>query len=240
MTTLPISADGQAIALACSPLALQGDRSLKPLTPGEWHELSIALRSSDLRPSDLVGLAVDDLRDALSLAAPLADRLASLMSRGGQLAFEVERLSAWGIWILTRADDAYPLALKHRLRGQAPPVLFGAGPQTSLRLPAIAVVGSRDVDDEGLRFASSLGRHCAAQGYAVVSGGARGVDLAAMTGALSHSGPAVGVTVDPLERLVRRRELRVAITDELLTLVTPFSPSARWHAGNAMRRNRLI
>ena len=240
MTTLPVSADGQAIALACSSLALQGDRSLKPLTASEWHELSLAMRSSELRPRDLVGLSADELRDALELAASLADRLSSLMSRGGQLAFEVERLSSWGIWIVTRADDAYPFELKKRLRGQAPPVLFGAGPRATLQLPAIAIVGSRDIDDDGLLFASSLGRRCADVGFAVVSGAARGVDLAAMTGALSSGGPAVGVTVDPLERLVRRRDLRLAITDEMLTLVTPFSPSARWHAGNAMRRNRLI
>jgi DNA processing protein len=240
VTTLPVSADGQAIALACSSLALQGDRSLKPLTPTEWHEVTLAMRSAELRPRDLVGLAASELRDALGLAAPLADRLASLLSRGGQLAFEVERLSSWGIWIVTRADDAYPVVLRHRLCGQAPPVLFGAGPQVSLQIPAIAIIGSRDVDDEGLRFASSLGQRCADQGFAVVSGAARGVDLAAMTGALSFGGPAVGVTVDPLERLVQRRELRLAIADELLTLVTPFPPSARWHAGNAMRRNRLI
>jgi predicted Rossmann fold nucleotide-binding protein DprA/Smf involved in DNA uptake len=240
VTTIPISADGQAIALACSSLALQGDRSLKPLTPVEWHELSLAMSSSEIRPRDLVGLATDELRDSLGLGAALADRLSSLLSRGGQLAFEVERLSGWGIWIVTRADDAYPAVLKQRLRGQTPPVLFGAGPQTNLQLPAIAIVGSRDVDDEGLQFAASLGRRCAKQGFAVVSGAARGVDLSAMTGALSYEAPAIGVTVDPLERLVRRRELRVAITDELLTLVTPFTPSARWHAGNAMRRNRLI
>jgi predicted Rossmann fold nucleotide-binding protein DprA/Smf involved in DNA uptake len=51
---------------------------------------------------------------------------------------------------------------------------------------------------------------------------------------------AIGVTVEPLERLVRKKELRTAIADDLLTLVTPFHPAARWHAGNAMRRNRLI
>jgi len=240
VTTLPVSADGQAIALACSSLALQGDRSLKPLTAGEWHELSLAMRSSELRPRDLVGLSADELRDALELAAPLADRLSSLMARGGQLAFEVERLSSWGIWIVTRADDAYPTALKQRLRGQAPPVLFGAGPRATLQLPAIAIIGSRDIDDDGLSFASSLGRRCADVGFAVVSGAARGADFSAMTGALSAGGPAIGITVDPLERLVRRRDLRLAITDELLTLATPFPPSARWHAGNAMRRNRLI
>ena len=142
--------------------------------------------------------------------------------------------------MLTRADEGYPTLLKQRLKGQTPPVLFGAGPPASLQLRAIAVVGSRDVDDDGLTWASDFGRRCAEQGIAVTSGAARGVDITAMTSALTHGGIAIGVTVDPLDRLVRRRELRAPISDGLLTLVTPFHPSARWHAGNAMRRNRLI
>jgi predicted Rossmann fold nucleotide-binding protein DprA/Smf involved in DNA uptake len=109
-----------------------------------------------------------------------------------------------------------------------------------LRTPAIAIVGSRDVDEVGLEFSSALGRRCAEEGFAVVSGAARGVDQTAMSGAVSRGGGAIGVTVDPLERLVGRKDLRAAIADELLTLVTPFHPAARWHAGNAMRRNRLI
>jgi len=240
MTTLPISADGQAIALVCSSLATAGDRSGKPLTAGEWHELSLTMRASGLRPRDLLGSGADELRATLGLPAALGERLAGLLARGGQLALEVERLAGVGIWTVTRADDAYPPELKRRLGGQAPPVLFGAGPQTALQLRSIAVVGSRDVDTAGLAFASSLGRRCAEQGYVVVSGAARGVDLAAMTGSLAQGGQVVGVTVDPLDRLVRRRDLRLAIADELLTLTTPFHPSTRWYAGNAMRRNALI
>lgn len=240
MITLPMSADGQAVALACSAIAPAADGSHKPLTAREWHALSLTMRSTELRPRDLLGMAADDLRETLGVAEDLADRLAGLLSRGGQMAMEVERLASRGIWVITRADDAYPLLLKKRLLGQAPPVLFGAGPQAGLTNRAIAVVGSRDVDEDGLEFAAALGQRCAVQGRAVVSGGARGVDEAAMHGALSHGGPAIGVTVDPLERLVRRRELRHAITNEQLTLVTPFHPSARWHQGNAMRRNRLI
>ncbi len=209
MTTLPVSADGQAIALACSALALEGDRSIKPLTPKEWHEVSLALRSSTLdRPRELLGLGPGELQDALGVDASLADRLAALLSRGGQLAFELERLASRGIWVLTRADEGYPALLKQRLKGQTPPVLFGAGPPGALQLPAIAVVGSRDVDDDGLAWASALGRRCAEEGIAVASGAARGVDITAMTGALAHGGIAIGVTVDPLDRLVRRRELR--------------------------------
>ena len=240
MTTLPVSADGQAIALVCTVLALSGERSTKPLTPTEWNQLSQAMHSAKLRPRDLLGLGAEELRDRLGVDQSHAERLADLLSRGGQLALEVERLSSRGIWIVTRADEAYPETLKRRLGRGAPALLFGAGPRSNLRLPAIAIVGSRDIDDEGLGFTSALAGRCAAQGFAVASGGARGVDLTAMAAAVSHGGAAIGVTVDPLERLVSRRDLRAAIGDELLTLVTPFHPAARWHAGNAMRRNRLI
>jgi predicted Rossmann fold nucleotide-binding protein DprA/Smf involved in DNA uptake len=141
---------------------------------------------------------------------------------------------------VTRPDDAYPSRLKELLGQQAPSLLFGAGQQAALRTPGIAVVGSRDVDEGGLEFATALGRLCAKQGYVAVSGAARGVDLAAMSGSIASGGIAIGVTVDPLERLVSRGALRTAIADEQLTLVTPYHPAARWHAGNAMRRNRLI
>lgn len=240
MATLPISADGQAIALVCSSLATQGDRSLKPLTPTEWRKLAGDLHAAELRPRDLIGMAATEIRKALGFTQEGADRLSGLLSRGGQLAIELERLASRGIWLLTRADEEYPPLLKARLGPQAPPVLFGAGPQGSLRAPAIAVVGSRDVDEDGIAFSSALGRRCAEEGFAVASGAARGVDLTAMSGAVSRGGGAIGVTVDPLERLVGRKDLRTAIGDEQLTLVTPFHPAARWHAGNAMRRNRLI
>lgn len=240
MRTLPLSADGQATVLACSALAL-GEHSVKPLSPSEWHALTVAMHAAEVRPRELLGLkTAADLREALGVDPDLAERLAVLLSRGGQLAFEVERLASRGVWILTRADDAYPALFKQRLRSQMPPVLFGAGPQAALQSSAIAIVGSREADNAALSFASRLAARCAVDGYAVVSGAARGVDAAAMSGALARGGAVIGVTVDPLERLVRRRELREAIVDEQLTLVTPFLPFARWHAGNAMRRNRLI
>lgn len=240
MTTLSISAEGQAVALAASSLALKSERSLKPLSAPEWHDLSLLIQRAELRPRNLLGMDSTDLRDEIGLESDFADRLARLLSRGGQLALEVERISSLGIWILTRADDSYPTLFKQRLRRHAPPVLFGAGPQGALGIPAVAIVGSRDVDEEGLHYAAQLGGLCAEQYLAVVSGGARGVDSAAMQGALARGGTAVGVTVDSLEKLVRRRDYRMAISEEQLTLTTPFHPSMRWYASNAMRRNRLI
>ena len=240
--TARLNPDAQAIALVCSGLGPRGAGSVKSLTPTEWHEVSLSMRKSDpeMRPGHLLGMTADDLRDRLDLPTEMTGRLAALLSRGGQLAFAVEHLSNRGIWLLTRADDDYPKFLKDRLRATSPPVLYCSGARGLLAADALAVVGSRDVDDAGITFARSLGARCAQQGVAVVSGAARGVDWTAMTGALGAGGNAVGVLADPLERLIRRQDLRRALADEQLLLLTSFHPSARWHAGNAMRRNRLI
>ncbi len=241
MSVVPISEDGYAIALACSGLALQGDRSTKPLTAREWHGLSERIVNSEWgRPRDLIRRTPAELQQELDLDAAIADRLARLLARGGQLAFELERLAGRGIWVMTRADEAYPQRLKKLLGPSAPPVLYGAGPQDALRARSLAIVGSRDASEDALSFARGLAQECARHHVAVISGAARGVDLEAMGAAIEAGGMAVGVTVDPLERLVKRPALRMPLMDATLTLVTPFHPEARWHAGNAMRRNRLV
>lgn len=236
-----LTPDGQVIALLCSTLGLASSRELKPLSPREWHELSDALRNSELsRPGDLLGRSSEEIGVVLGVNPGMALRLARLLSRGGQLALELEHLTSRGVWVLTRAEDAYPQRLKKLLQTQAPPVLYGAGRQDTLEQTALAVVGSRDADPDALQFTRELARTCARQHITVVSGAARGVDREAMGAAIEAGGSALGVTVDPLERLIRRPGMRMALTEGSLTLVTPFHPAARWQASNAMRRNRLI
>jgi predicted Rossmann fold nucleotide-binding protein DprA/Smf involved in DNA uptake len=53
---------------------------------------------------------------------------------------------------------------------------------------ALAVVGSRDASEDALEFAHKLGQQCARQQVPLVSGTARGVDQAAMSGALDGGG----------------------------------------------------
>jgi predicted Rossmann fold nucleotide-binding protein DprA/Smf involved in DNA uptake len=190
------------------------------------------------RPRDTFG----SYRTARDESAQLGsgNRLAWLLARGGQLAFELERLASSGIWVLTRADEEYPQRVKKLLAAAAPPVLYGAGPPSALQERALAIVGSREADGNALTFARALARRCVHHHVSVVSGAARGVDIEAMGAAIEADGMALGVTVDPLERLVRRPALRGPLADGTLTLMTPFHPAARWQAGNAMRRNRIV
>src|SRR5207302_8153408 len=112
----------------------------------------------------------------LVIAETEAERISALLDRGGAIAMEMEQLSSGGIWCVTRVDDSYPARIKNSLKHQAPPVIFGVGDESILERPAVGVVGSRNIDEEGANFARRLGEICSRSSVAVVSGGARGTD----------------------------------------------------------------
>jgi DNA processing protein len=235
------SADAQAILLLCSHLGLPPNSQPEPLTLRAWNALARKIQASSLeRPGALLNLSAPDLHTKLDLNEKEAERIAGLLERAGLLAIELERLQALGIWALTRADDDYPARLKERLKESASPVLFGAGDLSLAGLPGLAIVGSRDVNETGQAAAQFLGAACATQGWVVYSGGARGVDGLAMGAALENQGRVVGLLADSLERTIRGAELRAALENGNLTLLTPYSPKAPFSVGAAMGRNRLI
>ena len=222
-------------------LALPREASTRPLTPKEWSSLAVSIHASELgTPSALFGLEAPEIADSIGVSPEAGVRVAELLSRGGQFAIELERLSARGIWIITRADEGYPQLFRSRLKATAPPVIFGAGNPSALVDRSVAVVGSRDADEASIGFATALGRSCARNGLAVVSGGARGIDSAAMLATVDGGGKAIGVVAEALERAVRRPDFRPYLADGELTLIAVKHPAAGFSVGDAMGRNRLI
>lgn len=244
MTPNQLTEDAKATLLLCTLLAFSGGkaaREVEPLRPSEWNQLADQLKTQGSRPGDLLRMTEDELTALCGNQAEQGNRLTLLLRRGVQLAFELERLQNQGIWVLTRSDPGYPMVLKHHLRKEAPPVLFGAGPIDLLQEGGVAIVGSRHVDESGASFASKLGASAAATGMVVVSGGAQGVDRLAMEGALKQeTGCAIGVLADSLERTVREPLFRNAIMAGRLVLVSAVHPAARFNVGNAMARNKYI
>ena len=241
MSSARLSPDSQAIALLCSTLALPRDAATRPLTPKDWSSLAASIHASEVgTPSALFGLDAGDIADSLGVSPEAAGRVAELLSRGGQLAIEVEHLSARGVWIITRADDGYPPLFRTRLKATAPPVLFGVGDPSVLAERSVAVVGSRDADEASVGFATALGHSCARNGIAVVSGGARGIDSAAMLAAVDGGGKAIGIVAEALDRATRRPDFRMHLADGELTLLAVKHPAAGFSVGDAMGRNRLI
>ncbi|MBV9811470.1 MAG: DNA-protecting protein DprA [Acetobacteraceae bacterium] len=95
---------------------------------------------------------------------------------------ETEALAALGGRFVALDDPAYPAPLAHL--DDAPPVVAVLGDPAALGRRTVGIVGSRNASANGRRFAENLAHDLAAQGIAVVSGLARGIDAAAHAGAL--------------------------------------------------------
>lgn len=241
MSTTSFTDDAHAMIMACSYVGLPPKSALTPLTLKEWNTLAAKLVQSNLKtPGAMLGLDVITLQSALELAPEEAQRLAALLERGAAVAFELENLMNAGIRLVARADEHYPLRLKERLKAQAPPVLFYAGPLELARHEGVAIVGSRAVDEAGTKFTATLAELCARQRLSVISGGAKGVDIVSMRTVLEHGGKCVGVMSDSLAKKIRERETREYVFEERLLLLSPFHPNAPFNVANAMSRNKLI
>ncbi|MBE5801197.1 MAG: DNA-protecting protein DprA [Clostridiales bacterium] len=103
----------------------------------------------------------------------------------------VERLEKSHVHLLFQSDDRYPLLLNEI---QDPPyLLYYSGNLSCLQMPCIAVVGTRTPSEYGRHMARVLGRDLAQAGVCVVSGLARGIDIAAHQGVLDADGTTVGI-----------------------------------------------
>lgn len=154
---------------------------------------------------------------------------------------ELDLVDKHGVTLLVWDDEAYPYALRHI--ADAPPVLYVRGRLEKADAVSLAIVGSRRCSyygqEQARRFGALLGR----AGFAVVSGGARGIDTAAHEGALEADGRTVVVmgcglaTVYPrenarlFERIIERQ--RGAVVSGLPMAI---EPSGR----NFPARNRII
>ena len=235
-----LSANTQAILLLTAPLIVgRGKATADPLTPGEYKSLARQLRELQREPADLLDTEAGDvLKDCRVGLDP--NRLNRLLGRGFLLGQAMEKWHSRAIWVVSRADPAYPSRMKKRLGESAPAVLYGCGDATILESGGLAVVGSRNADDALIEYTEEIGRLTAAARRTLVSGGARGVDQAAMRGASHAGGRVAGALADGLEKAVMNREHRKLLMDEQLVLISPYDPAARFHVGHAMQRNKVI
>ena len=228
-----------AVLLLTAHLSGSEDSEAKPLTTEEWGAFASWLKKQNAAPEHLLAHAEDVLRGWFNPKIT-TERIKRLLGRGSALGLAKDRWAQAGLWWLTRADEDYPARLKKRLGQASPAVLYGCGRRTLLGAGGIAVVGSRAASENDLAWTEAFGGAVADAGYSVVSGGARGVDRAAMFGALDKGGTVVGILADSLLRASSSKMYRPHLRSQDLVLVSPFHPEAGFTVGRAMQRNRYI
>jgi len=131
-------------------------------------------------------------------------------------------------------------ALPDSARKNLPPVLFAIGPTRLMAAPSVGFCGSRGATGRGLEVAADIAEQVAGQGFNVVSGGAKGVDITAHRTALASGGTTTVVLAEGILQYRMRQELRAVFDPARTLVVSEFFPDAPWLAGRAMQRNRTI
>jgi DNA processing protein len=119
--------------------------------------------------------------------------------------------------------------------------VYYSGHLDLLDAPSVSIVGTREVSDSGWKRAYQLARSLCAAGVTVVSGLAKGVDTAALTGVIDNGGHAVAVIGTPLDKAypAENAELQQTIYAHHL-LLTPFRNGAPVFKSNFPVRNRIM
>ena len=136
-------------------------------------------------------------------------------------------------------SDDYPELLAQL--SDPPQRLHVRGDLTSLHLPALAIVGSRNPTAGGLRNAREFARHLGRSGFCIVSGLAQGIDSEAHRGALDVGAPTVAFVGHGLDRVYPAANVELARAIEANgALVSEFPAGTPPRRSHFPQRNRLI
>ncbi len=233
------SENAMCAILLCSYLGMESEDLLKPLSLGEWNTLLEKLSERKEAPGVILHDAVNWTKKA-GYPKEFAERIDVLVSRGANLAFELEELDKRGIQVITQFDADYPILLRRRLKKKMPPVLYYAGNISLAKKIGIAVVGSRNVDSDGMEFTRKLVEKASKEKLIIYSGGAKGVDTISESTAIQSGSAVVSFIADSLSSRIKKKQIIADIVSGNLLLVSDVKPDAGFSSARAMNRNKYV
>ncbi len=251
---MDISDNELVTMMLCSELALHGD--LKPYSDAAYAAFAQALYLSGRQPSDLFNMTADNIQEICNAHAQLFTRIKrndfaqcipQMIKRHQQIFFELSTLEKEGIRVVTRADrQHYPAVIRRKLIAAGisiPAVIYYSGDLSLIdSSKTLAIVGSRNLEKDAgaVKFTRDVVKKAVAGGYAISSGGARGVDGIAQDTALANGGRCIICVAENLSKKIQQVDIRHAIVDRRCVFLSQVHPRQRFITYNAMARNKLI
>lgn len=207
-----------------------GNPGRKPLTVAQVR--SLFERADDMKRGRDTARDVDVYDfTAIGYSPKVAQHIISLLHDEVLLQYYLDKARKAGCVPITRATSNYPLSVRKRLGLDSPGCLWAKGDVAILETPAIALVGSRELGKENSEFAAEVGRQAAKQGFALVSGNARGADKTAQSACLAAGGKVISVVADALTAHKKR---------ENVLYLSESSFDEEFSTQRALSRNRVI
>ncbi len=189
----------------------------KRVRGAQWTDLDRELQTEDLM--------------ALGYSREMAQRIRVLLDDTQLLEYYCQQGKKRDCYPISRVSAAYPERLYRALGLECPGCLWYKGDLTILQMPAVSLVGSRDLSPENRIFAREVGRQAALQGFVLVSGNARGADQEAQNACLQAGGKVISVVADSLADHREREHVLYLSEDDF---------GAEFSAARALSRNRVI
>ena len=198
----------------------------------DWHLVARTCQSPELLAMVLGGDLPEESSAATKNRLLLRKALKGRAAASERAEHEIEVASAAGARLTTVLDADYPANL--RSVPNLPPFLFYKGSLEPRDARSVAVVGTRQASDVGLRRAGRMATGLARHRVVVNSGLAAGIDGAAHTAALDAGGRTIAVMGTGIAKPVypaHHRDLAARVLAEGGALVSQFwpsSPAATW------------
>ncbi|WP_261843032.1 DNA-processing protein DprA [Aliamphritea ceti] len=220
----------------------QSDGIAFTLIPGLGRRKCHALLKQFSSVSRIFGLSEQTLKD---LGLSSAVRQAIVAYRQGVFASEyLQRVNDWLFdpehHLILWEDDDYPALLRNI--PDPPLILYVRGNLDCLYQPQLAIVGSRNASQGGLRNTQRFARALSNAGFVITSGMALGVDGAAHQAAVDNQRPTIAVLGCGVDVVYPRRHAGLA--EQILlhhgVLVAEFPLGTVPLSYNFPQRNRII
>jgi DNA processing protein len=199
--------------------------------PGvSWYAIARAAQEPDGLERLLRGEQTETSSEGASTAQAITDGVGELKAKVDRARQEVAAAEEQvGARLVTVLDDDYPANL--RLIFNLPPFLFYRGELSREDVRSVAVVGTRQVSDEGLSRARKMATALVGEGVTVLSGLAAGVDTAAHEATLEAGGRTIAVMGTGILRTypAKNKALaeRIAETGAIVSQFWPTQPPAQ-------------
>lgn len=193
------------------------------------------------REKTIVDFFSSDQFLGMSLTPQEAVLLQQTKSELANYAFMVEELLDQGFDIIPVTSQEYSPTLKSNLKYSSPIVLYTKGNKQILHEKSIAIVGSRNANDNSLKFTDNVAKKASIEYKVVVSGFAKGVDKQALDSALAYKGQSIIVLPQGITTFSSgiKKYYKQIVGGDVLVLST-FHPKLPWSVDLAMARNSII
>jgi DNA processing protein len=189
-------------------------------------------------PEKIFNTSVEELKNVEGISVRAVEAITGFKPTN-EIDREIDEILSKEINIITLNSPDYPENLKNIY--DPPPFLYVKGSFVEGDNNSVAVVGSRNASEYGIKVTQEISRNLASLGVTIVSGMARGIDSAAHIAAIQGGGRTVAVLGSGVDVIYppENRRLFEKITQNG-AVVSEYPLGTRPNSYNFPPRNRII